>query len=109
MDVAPLEKTQRRASRLALGQRRSKMTYEECLKRLNWPTLESCRLYLSLLECYKIVLGLNNLKFNDFFELTITKYNSARANHSFQLSVSLQFMRTYVTYLLANLYICQPI
>ena len=34
-----------------------KMIYEERLKRLKWPTLESCSLYLSLLECYKTVLA----------------------------------------------------
>ena len=34
-----------------------KMVYEERLNRLKWLTLESCRLYLSLLECYKTVLA----------------------------------------------------
>ena len=38
-DILALEKVQRRASRLALGQRRGDMEYEDRLKILNWPTL----------------------------------------------------------------------
>ena len=61
------------------------MEYEECVKILNWPTLEKRRHFNSLLECYKIVFGVNNLKFSDFFELTLDK--RTRANHSFKLQV----------------------
>ena len=39
-DILALEKVQRRASCLALGQRRGDMEYEDRLKILNWPTLE---------------------------------------------------------------------
>ena len=39
-DILALEKVQRRASRLVLGQRRGDMEYGDRLKILNWPTLE---------------------------------------------------------------------
>ena len=46
-----LEKVQKRASRLALGQKRGEMLYEERLKILKWPTLKKRRHYISLVEC----------------------------------------------------------
>ena len=78
-DVLVLERVQRRASRLALGQKRNEMEYEDRLRKLKWPTLETRRLFLSLVECYKIVFGMNKLNFDDLFEFT--KCNSTRANH----------------------------
>ena len=80
-----LERVQRRASRLALGQKRNEMEYEDRLRKLKWPTLETRRLFLSLVECYKIVFGMNKLNFDDLFE--ITKCNSTRANHPYKLYV----------------------
>ena len=75
-DVLALERVQRRASWLALGQKRSEMEYEDRLSRL----------FLSLVECYKIVFGMNNsLNFDDVFEFT--KCNSTRANHPYKLYV----------------------
>ena len=59
-DILALEKVQRRASRLALGQKRGEMEYEERIKILNWPTS-----------------GLNSLKFSDFFELALVKTTRA--------------------------------
>ena len=61
-DALALERVQRRASRLALGQKRGEMEFENRLRKLKWPTLETRRLFLSLVECYKIVFGLNKLK-----------------------------------------------
>ena len=84
-DVLVLERVQRRASRLALGQKRSEMEYEDRLRKLKWPTLETRRLFLSLVECYKIVFGMNKLNFDDLFEFT--KCNSTRANHPYKLYV----------------------
>ena len=68
--VLALERVQQRASRLALGQKHSGMEYEDRLRKLKWPTLETRRLFLSLVECYKIVFGMNKLNFDDLFELT---------------------------------------
>lgn len=50
-DILALEKVQRRASRLALGQRRGEMEYDERLRILNRPTLEKRRHFTSLVEC----------------------------------------------------------
>ena len=69
-DVLALERVQRRASRPALGQKRSEMEYEDRLRKLKWPTLETHRLFLSLVECYKIVFVKNKLNFDDLFEFT---------------------------------------
>ena len=52
-DVLALERIQRRASRLALGQKCGEMDYEDRLReKLTCPTLETRRLFLSLIECY---------------------------------------------------------
>ena len=64
-DVLALEGVQGGASRLALGQQRGEMEEEDRLRKLKWPTLETCRLFLSLVECYKIVFGTNKLNFDD--------------------------------------------
>ena len=85
-DVLALERVQRRASRLALlGQKRSEMEYEDRLRKLKWPTPETRRLFLSLVECYKIVFGMNKLNFDDLFQFT--KCNSTRANHPYKQNV----------------------
>ena len=82
-DVLALERVQRRASRLALGQKRGEMDYDDRLRKLKWPTLETRTLFLSLVECYKIVFDMNKLNFDDLFEFT--KCNSTRANHPYKL------------------------
>ena len=51
-----------RSSRLALGQKRG--------RKLKWPTLVKCRLFLSLVESYKIVFRMNKLNFDVLFEFT---------------------------------------
>ena len=84
-DILALEKVQRRASRLALGQRRGDMEYEDRLKILNWPTLEKRRHYISLVECYKTVFSLNGLNLSDVFELALD--TRTRANHPYKLSM----------------------
>ena len=61
------------------------MEYEDRLRKLKWPTLETRRLFLSLVECYKIVFGMNKLNFDDLLEFT--KCNSIRANHLYKLYV----------------------
>ena len=58
------------------------MSYEDRCRLLNWKTLEKRR-ELSLVQCYKIVFGIDSLPFSDFFELT--KCNRTRANHDYQL------------------------
>ena len=40
-NILALEKDQRRASRLALGQKRGEMEYEDRLRKLKWPTIET--------------------------------------------------------------------
>ena len=70
-NIHAVEKIQRRASRLALNQKRGEKSYEERYKKLGWPVLSVRRDYLSLIECYKIVFGISdNLMFNDLFEMS---------------------------------------
>ena len=82
-DIVALEKVQRRASRLALRQKRGEMSYEHRCSLLKWQTLEKRRELLSLVQCYKIVCGIDHLFFPDFFEFT--KSTRARANHDYKL------------------------
>jgi hypothetical protein len=46
-NIHALEKVQRRASRLALNQRRGEMSYEEICKKLGWPDLSARRVILA--------------------------------------------------------------
>ena len=83
-DIVALEKVQRRASRLALRQKRGEMSYEQRCNLLKWQTLERRREFLSLVQCYKLVFGIEHLSSSlDFFEFA----NSARtrANHDYIL------------------------
>ena len=59
--------------------------YEHRLKILKWATLEKRRHYISLVECYKTIFGLNGLNFNDFFELALD--TRTRTNHPFKFFV----------------------
>ena len=61
------------------------MEYEDRLRKLKWPTLETRRLFLSLVVCYKIVFGMNKLNFDDLLEFT--KCNATCANHPYKLYV----------------------
>ena len=58
--VLAVEKVQRRASRLALGRKRGEMEYEDRLRKLKWPKLETRNLFLSIVEYYKIVFSMTN-------------------------------------------------
>ena len=51
-DIHAIDSVQRRASRLALRQKRGDMSYEERCDMLHWPSLSSRRTYSSLVECY---------------------------------------------------------
>ena len=84
-DIVAIEKVQRRASRIAIGQKPQDMPYEERCTLLNWNTLEHRREYLSLVECYKTVFGLNGLNFNNYFEYCKSKITRANHQHKIQL------------------------
>ena len=87
-----LEKVQRRASRLALGQRRGEMSYEDRCEMLRWSQLTDRRLYFALIEGYKLVFGLNSLCFSDFFEFTSKR---TRSNHNYKLQVKSAICNCY--------------
>ena len=111
-DILAIEKVQRRASRIALGQKHREMQYEERCRLLNWNSLQHRREYLSLVECYKTEFRLNGLDFNDYFEYCRSK--STRANHPFKIQTKSgrinAFMRSSIPSLLESLrngIICQ--
>ena len=60
-NIDALERVQRRASKYALPMSSRDSPYEERLGMLGWSSLQSRRSYLSLLECYKTMQGLNGL------------------------------------------------
>ena len=77
-DIVALEKVQRRASRLALRQKRGEMSYEHRCSVLKWQTIKKRREFLSLAQCYKVVFGIDHLSFPDFFEFAYS--TRTRAN-----------------------------
>ena len=81
-DKQAIESIQRRASRIALGQKRREISYEERCELLGWSTLERRREYFSLVECYKTVFALNGLECRDYFEFC---NNNTRSNNSFKI------------------------
>ena len=81
-DVLALERIQRRA----LSACSRAKTWWDGIRRSKWPTLETRRLFLSLVECYwRSFYGMNKLNFGDLFEFT--KCNSTLANHPYKLYV----------------------
>ena len=81
-DVLALERVKRRASRLALGQKRGEIEYEERLRKLKWLTLET--LTISLFS-WIVFDDLNKLNFDNSFEFT--RCNSTQANPPHKLYV----------------------
>ena len=92
-DIHEIEKVQRRASRITLGQRKQEMAYEERCKILKWNSLERRREFLSLVECYKIVFNLNGLNFSNYFELC--KSTKTRSNHQYKIQTKLAKLNCY--------------
>ena len=58
------------------------MDYEERCSILKWSPLKNRRLYFSLIECYKCIFSLNNLEFQDFFQLASKR---TKSNHNYKL------------------------
>ena len=82
-NIDVLERVQCRASKYVLPISSRDSPYEERLSVLGWSSLQSRRSYLSLLECYKTIHGLNDLKCDDHFEFNC--HSRTRSNHSFKL------------------------
>ena len=64
---------------------------EDRFRLLNWQTLEKRRDFLSLVQCYKLVFGIDSLPFSDFFELT--KFNRTRANRDHKLYAKVAILK----------------
>ena len=64
-EIDALERVQRRFTKRLPGM--SLLSYSDRLTRLDLITLELRRLHNDLVMCYKIVFGLIDLEFNDFF------------------------------------------
>ena len=69
------------------------MEYEECLRKLKWPALETRRLFRSLAECYDSFDDLNKPNFDNLFEFT--KCLSIHANYPYKLYVKLAKCNPY--------------
>jgi hypothetical protein len=82
-DVKALESVQRRASRMALNQKRGEMPYDSRCEILKLDTLQKRREYSSLIECYKTVYGLNGISFDEVFEFRHIR--KTRCNHKYTL------------------------
>jgi len=67
-DIELVEKVQRRFIKRLRGLRN--LSYSDRLTKLGLCTLELRRLHLDLLYCYKVVFGLVNVNFDDFFALS---------------------------------------
>ena len=76
------------------------MSYEDRCRLLKWQTLEKRREFLSLVQCYKIVFGIDSLPFSDFFELT--KSNRTRANHDYKLYVKVVIIKLLQVFFLCT-------
>ena len=81
-NIDAFERVQWRASKYTLPISYRDSSCEERLAMLGWSSLQSRRSYLSLLECYKTIHGLNGLNCNDYFKFN--SYGKTRSNHSFK-------------------------
>ena len=68
--------------------------YDERLAMLGWSSLQSRRSYLSFLECYMTIHGLNGFNCTDYFEFNC--YGETRSNHSFKLRQSLATVNCFL-------------
>ena len=68
---------------------------------LNWQIPEKRREFLSLVQWYTIVFGIDTLPFSDFFELT--KCNRTRANHDYKLYVKVVIISCCKYYFFARI------
>ena len=91
-DIHEIEKVQRRASRIDLGQRKQEMAYEDRCKILKWNSLERGE-NSYLVERYKIVFNLNGLNFSYYFELC--KSTKTRSNHQYKIQTKLAKLNCY--------------
>ena len=90
-NIDALERVQRRASKDALPMSSRDSPYEERLTMLGWSSLQSTRSYLSLLECYKTIHGLNRLECDNYFEFNChsrTRFNLRQQEKIFSLEDS---------------------
>ena len=83
----------KRVSRIALGQRRQEMAYKDRCKILKWNSLERRGEFLSLVECYKVVLNLNGLNFREYFELC--RSTKTRSNYQYKIQTKLAKLICY--------------
>ena len=82
-NIDALKRVQRRASKYAVPMSSKDSPYEERLEMRGWSSLQSGRSYLSLLERYKTIHGLNGFNFTDKFGFNC--YGKTRSNHAFKL------------------------
>ena len=87
-DIHEIEKVQRRALLITLGQRLEEIAYEDRGKILKWNSLERRREFLSLVECYKTAFNLNGLNFSDYFEL-LCGSTKTRSDHQYKIQTKL--------------------
>ena len=88
-DKLAIEKVQRRAWRVALGQKLREMSYEERCILLNWNALQHRKRIPICSGMLKdsVLSGLNGLDFNDYFEYCTSK--NTRANHPYKIQTKL--------------------
>ena len=79
-DIELIEKVQRRFTKRLPGLKH--MSYNERLHYLGLSSLELRRLHLYLIYCYKIVFGVVDLNFSDFFEFSSI---TATRGHAYKL------------------------
>ena len=78
--IKTIENVQRRATKLV--PKLQNLSYEERLQCLGLPSIEYRQLRGDLIQCYKIINKLDNIEFNNFFEMS--KVKSTR-NSDFKL------------------------
>jgi hypothetical protein len=67
-DIEYVENVQRRFTKRLPGFKN--LSYRDRLRNLNMQSLELRRIHFDLVMCYKIIFGLIDLKFDEFFELS---------------------------------------
>jgi len=72
-DIQTLDKIQRASTKLVSSLK--KLSYETRLDKLGLLTIEKRRIKGDLIETYKMINGMENVKMNQFFEFSNTGYN----------------------------------
>jgi len=105
-DILSIENVQRRFTKRLRGL--GDVAYADRLKHLGIPSLELRRLQFDLVFCYKIVFGLVNVKYDDFFKANLSSQTRGHAHKLYKSRCSSNTRRNFFAERVVNVWNALP-